>query len=230
VEPCRLDHLVIGAPTLEEGVAYVQEQFGVDIPKGGEHLSMATHNHLMQLGNNTFVELIAPAPALEANPERLVQPRWFGLDERWLQERLTQSPGLIAWVVNCDDLHATSYKSLVSVGAITRITRGDLAWLFALPGDGRLLAGGALPYFMQWETDEHPSLGMKDLGVRLQSLEIAHSQPDWLAARFEELGIGSLATVCSDSESARPRITATFNIPDPANAGESRAVTLSSPF
>jgi len=44
----RIDHLVIGAADLTQGIDYVKECLGVDMPYGGEHEKMGTHNHLMQ--------------------------------------------------------------------------------------------------------------------------------------------------------------------------------------
>lgn len=44
----RIDHLVIGAADLTQGIDYVNECLGVDIPYGGAHEKMGTHNHLLQ--------------------------------------------------------------------------------------------------------------------------------------------------------------------------------------
>lgn len=71
-----LDHLVIGAASLEAGVEYVKEVLGVDIPAGGHHEKMGTCNHLMQLGKDVFLEVIAIDKTLAA-PSR---PRWYGLE------------------------------------------------------------------------------------------------------------------------------------------------------
>lgn len=68
----RIDHLVIGAATLFQGVAYVKECLGVDIPYGGVHMTMGTHNHLMKLGDEIFLEVIAINPDIE----RIEHPRW----------------------------------------------------------------------------------------------------------------------------------------------------------
>ena len=73
--PTRIDHLVIAAGTLEQGVAYVRECLGVSMPFGGVHAKMGTHNHLMQLGNDSFLEVIAINRDIEP-PDR---PRWFGM-------------------------------------------------------------------------------------------------------------------------------------------------------
>ncbi|MEO7742546.1 MAG: VOC family protein [Usitatibacter sp.] len=46
----ELDHLVIAAATLEEGVRYVEAQLGVTMGPGGKHATMGTHNRLLSLG------------------------------------------------------------------------------------------------------------------------------------------------------------------------------------
>lgn len=211
---CRLDHLVIAATTLQEGVDYVQDKFGVDIPAGGQHLNMATHNHVMQLGNSVFLEVIAAAPELEGNPQYVSRPRWFALDEARVQQSIAESPRLIAWVVNTDDLQQVSAASTFSLGTVTPVSRGDLNWLFALPADGRLLAAGALPYVMQWQTDSHPSQRMKDLGITLKHLKVAHRYPQWLKQRLDEIAASHLIEVEATDASNPPQLTAVFEVAD----------------
>ena len=53
----NLDHLVVAATDLKTGVDYVKQTLGVDIPYGGEHQQMGTHNHLMRLGHQIFLEV-----------------------------------------------------------------------------------------------------------------------------------------------------------------------------
>jgi len=77
----RIDHLVIGADNLEQGISFVRERLGIDIPYGGVHPQMGTHNHLVQLGNDIFLEVIAINPDME--PPNA--PRWFGLDDPFIR-------------------------------------------------------------------------------------------------------------------------------------------------
>ena len=93
----KFDHLVVGAKNLEQGVAYIKEKLGVEMPFGGKHLKLGTHNHLIQVGKNIFLEIIAIDPD-QPVPER---PRWFGLDDPLIQMSLDQTPRLLSWVVNC---------------------------------------------------------------------------------------------------------------------------------
>lgn len=187
----KLDHIVIGAATLGQGVDYVKRLLGVDMPEGGSHPSMGTHNHLMQLGNDVFLEVIAINPD-GPTPQR---PRWYGLDDPLVQEKLRQSPRLLTWVVNTDDISALQARTSFAFGEAMPISRGNLNWHFAVPDDGRILAGGMLPYIIQWHTSMHPSNAMADKGCRLKKLEIHHPYRDWLAAILSDIGAESLVEV-----------------------------------
>ena len=72
----KLDHIVIAAQDLAQGAEYLRATLGVDVAPGGKHQSMATHNLLMQLGNDCYLEVIAIDP--EGETPR--HPRWFALD------------------------------------------------------------------------------------------------------------------------------------------------------
>ena len=39
-----LDHVTIGCASLAQGIAYVRERLGVEVPAGGQHPRMGTHN------------------------------------------------------------------------------------------------------------------------------------------------------------------------------------------
>ena len=57
--PNRIDHIAIGASSLADGTAYLQSKIGVDVPAGGKHDLMGTHNCLMGLGDGCYFELIS---------------------------------------------------------------------------------------------------------------------------------------------------------------------------
>ena len=196
----RLDHIVVAAASLEQGAGYIRENLGVDIPAGGFHRSMATHNRLMQLGDDSYLELIAIDPGAAAP----AQPRWFGLDQALMRASLERGPRLLTWVVNTPDIRRLAAAADFDIGAPTALSRDDLRWEIALPDDGRLLADGLLPYCIQWHSQPHPSRGMADLGCRLVRLAIHHNRPDWIAARLGQLGAAHLVEVekIPDSEAS----------------------------
>ncbi|MFV0436013.1 MAG: VOC family protein [Desulfopila sp.] len=189
--PSRLDHLVVAAESLEQGVAFLDEELGVTLPFGGVHLGMGTHNHLARLGEGCFLEIIAPNP-LGKTPSH---PRWFGLDLPQIRAALKRRPRLMAWVVNCDDICQTLGGAGYGLGTPTPVSRGTLNWLFSLPADGRLPAGGALPYLIQWQTDVHPATGMAELGLSFRSLTVRHPEPEWLTEMLASIGAEGLVTV-----------------------------------
>lgn len=173
----KLDHLVIAASTVEEGVAYIQTVLGVDIPPGGKHPQMGTENHVMKLGNKTFLEVIA----IDHKAAPPLYPRWFGLDDPFVRRELERSPRLLTWVVNTDNLAAVKKKSKLDIGNPRNLSRGELEWSFSTPEDGHLLAGGMVPYVIQWHNGpSHPSEMMEDRHCCLLNLEIHHPAPAWL--------------------------------------------------
>ena len=205
----RLDHLVVAALDLQQGVDYIEDKLGVVVPFGGEHLKMGTHNHLIQLGNDVFLEVIAINPELSP-PQR---PRWFGLDDPLVQMSLERGPRLIAWVVNCDNIKEAVGKGGCSFGHPELITRGELSWYFGLPADGRLLGGGFLPYLIQWNTDVHPSKKMSDVGVQLLEFEIQHPHADWLKKNLLTIGASDLVKISALAVGKKPHLRALFSTP-----------------
>lgn len=159
----RFDHLAVSASTLEAGVAAVEDALGVALAPGGKHAHMGTHNRLLGLGD-LYLEVIAidqgaPAPTW---------PRWFNLDHFIGPPRLTN------WVAACDDLNAELALSPAGTGAPVALSRGDLRWTMAVPGDGRLPYEGCFPALISWLGPLHPAALLPDAGVRLDRLEITH--------------------------------------------------------
>ena len=160
----RLDHLVVTAASLEQGVEYVRRELGVEPQKGGEHVRMGTHNCLLRLGERLFLEVIATDPAAP-HPGR---PRWFELDS-------VKSPRLATWVARCDDVRAVAPASL---GKIEPMTRGSFEWLITVSDDGRFPLQGIAPTLIQWLAASHPADGLKDAGCSLVRFEGVHPEPE----------------------------------------------------
>lgn len=187
----HLDHLVVGASSLEAGVEYIKRELGVYIPFGGRHRQMGTHNHLMKLGDYVFLEVIAIDPE-GVQPTR---PRWFGLDDPSVQLRLAKEPSLLTWVVNTSDLEEALTAPSLFFGDVETLSRGELSWYFGLPDDGRLLAGGMLPYLMSWQAEQHPAKNMADVGCRLSGLRLFSPRVEWTRQQLSAIGASSLVEV-----------------------------------
>ncbi|MCP3371273.1 VOC family protein [Bradyrhizobium cajani] len=163
------DHLTVAALSLEEGVAHVHRCLGVAPPPGGSHPLMATHNHLMQLGDGAFLEIIAPD--LRTRPRRT---RWFDLDNPAMRSRLEETPRLINWVVRVPNLGKALSDLGEDFGEPVPVARGSLAWLISVRPDGVMSFDGAFPTLIEWPASPHPSEHMTDLGCRLDRLSIEH--------------------------------------------------------
>jgi len=172
-----LDHLVVAARTLDEGAAWVLERLGAECAPGGKHATMGTHNRLLSLGPESYLEVIAIDP--EAPPP--TRPRWFELDTHEMHARLARGPALVHWVERTNDLEAELHVYPAQV-RIESFTRGALRWRLALTPDGSFPENGSLPTLIQWE-GAHPCDALPDRQIRVERLS---HRP--LAARFSTPG------------------------------------------
>jgi hypothetical protein len=183
VSSTEVDHLVVAAASLEQGVAWCEVTLGITPGPGGKHPLMGTHNRVFSIASAAFpgayFEIIAIDPEALPPPRR----RWFGLDEPALQQRIADAPRLVHLVARSRmlDMHR---RGLVSVGldpglplAMSRDTpQGRLTWQILVRDDGALQFGGALPTLIQWE-GTHPSEHMATCGVTLRELQLGGLPP-----------------------------------------------------
>lgn len=207
---CELDHLVVGAATLDDGVAWLEDKLGVTVPEGGKHPLMGTHNRLMQLGNGTFLEIIAIDPDAAPPGHR----RWYGLDDPQIRERLAASPQLLTWVVRCDDIAVRAAASPISPGPAREARRGHLIWEITVPHDGSLPEGGLFPTLIQWTDGHGPALRMPDLGCRLEGLTLYHPEPDGLRSALASVGADGFVTVEPSGPEAQAGLAAVIGSPN----------------
>lgn len=170
----ELDHLVVGAASLDAGVAWCEAVFGVVPAPGGAHPLMSTHNRLLRIDAPVFprayLEIIAIDPAAPP-PGRA---RWYDLDDGRLQQHLRDGPALIHWVARVPDLDAAcaAWRGAgIERGEALVASRGSLRWRIAVRPDGARLAQGALPTLIEWD-DGHPCDTLPASGVVLDSLDL----------------------------------------------------------
>ncbi len=209
VDMNNLDHIVIAAATLKQGADYIRSTLGVEIPKGGVHQTMGTHNCLMQLGNDAYLEVIAINPGGNAP----ASPRWFGLDTTLLRAAIRHKPRLITWIINTPEIHQLVGSAGFDLGTPIALSRDELKWEIALTDDGRLLADGMLPYCIQWHSRPHPSRGMADRGCLLQSLTIHHNRPRWISGRLDAIEASHLVDVEPLADTRAPYLSAIIDTP-----------------
>ena len=205
-----VDHLVVATTDLAHGVPALEAQLGVRLGAGGRHADFGTHNAVLHLGGSTYLELIAVDPDAPA-PDR---PRWFGLDDPAVRERLAPGPRLLHWVARPPVLPSGPDDH----GERLRLSRDTLAWTLTVPADGALPGDGSglVPSLIAW-TGAHPTDTMPDVGVRLERLVLVGPDAPALRRRLARLGLSGCATVADGP----PLLRAELRTPDGAVVLES---------
>jgi hypothetical protein len=199
---CELDHIVIGARTLAEGVAYVESALGVSASPGGKHTSVSTHNALMPLLRRRYVEIISIDPDAPPSP----RTRWFGLDEPAVQKALATGPKLLAYVVRAQAIPNLSppFPTLDPQPA----QRGAFRWTFGFVADGLRPGGGALPYFIAWDASSaHPCDALPEPVFDLQVFQIATPQATAMQSATAGLDLADVQFVTAPQFELRASVT-----------------------
>jgi glyoxalase-like protein len=176
-----LDHLVYATPDLEATCRELEIRLGVHASAGGQHPGRGTHNALISIGPEAYLEIIGPDPL---QPE--TRPVWFGIDQ------LT-APKLITWAVRIDDLEAfvkeISPNANVGVGAVRSGSRKTpegtkLSWRLTEP---QIVQGvGLIPFLIEWSSLQHPA-DTAITGPRLAQLRIEHPDPELIRKQLNSL-------------------------------------------
>lgn len=191
----ELDHLVIGARTLDEGVAWCEATLGVTPGPGGRHGLMSTHNRLLSVATPEFPRAYLEIIAIDPEAPEPGRVRWFDLDEGRVQQLLSQGPRLLHWVLRVRDIksaHAHWRALGLDAGEVLQASRltphGELRWQIAVRTDGRRLLQGALPLLIEWG-EGHPADTMPASGVQLRSLCLGSLDAEFARRALTGLGL-----------------------------------------
>ena len=195
----RIDHLIVAANSLDEGVHWCQNTLGMTPEPGGSHALFGTHNQLVRLQSDVhslaYLEIIAIDSSAQPTRDKHL-PRWFDLDAPAIRQQLQQEgPQLIHWVVSVPSL-ATAILNLSALnidrGSVIEASRptkkGLLQWKISVRDDGQRLFGGALPTLIEWG-DEHPTQLLIEPALKLCSLSLQHPQAQQLLLALSAIGL-----------------------------------------
>jgi hypothetical protein len=201
----RIDHLVIAARTLDEGVRWCEATLGVAPGPGGTHPLMGTHNRLLSIASDEFAQAYLEIIAIDPARRPLREPgrqRWFDLDDAMLQDGLARhGPRLIHFVARVGDaqaaLHALATGPVpIDRGALIEASRdsvaGRLDWKISVRDDGQRLFYGALPTVIEWGP-VHPADMLPASGIALRSLRARHPRHAVLRDVLDTLGLADVA-------------------------------------
>jgi hypothetical protein len=194
-----IDHLIWVVPDLYWGMGEIERRLGVRPAVGGRHRNLGSHNALLALGGDTYLEIMAADPGLP----RPARGRLFGLDD-------LAGPRLATWVLRCEAIEARTAQAAregLDLGAIHAGSRERpdgtvVAWKISDPYAERLQ--GMVPFLIAWGNTLHPARSAP-AGGRLAALRIGHPDPE--AVRR---ALASLAVALPVHYAARPELTATI--------------------
>lgn len=197
-----LDHLVYAVPDLTSAAADLAARTGVQASPGGRHVGRGTHNALLALGPDTYLEIIAPDPT-QPPP---ATPRPFGLDT-------LATPHLLTWAMKAPDIDArvaAARAAAYDPGVVLSMsrTRPDgvrLAWRLTLTP--RLPGDGLVPFLIDWGTTADPAAGAAT-GCTLIALRAEHPEPAIIRPLLKALNAD-----LSLSHGVAPALIATLETP-----------------
>ena len=159
----RIDHFMYAAASLDEGVEWATNTFGVAPAYGGEHVGLGTRNALLSLGS-AYLEIIAPDPAQQV--AGTLGEQFAGLS----------AGGLVTWAAEGDlsTIAATLSECGVKTAGPNRTQRqtadGDLlVWELLFPAGSA--HGMRMPFFIDWLECANPK-ATNPVGGEFQSLSI----------------------------------------------------------
>ena len=178
-----IDHIVYAAPNLAAGTATVEALVGMSAAPGGPHPGMGTRNTLMSLGDDVYLEIIAPDPSQPDPPNG----RPFAID--------AMSEGrLITFAVHASE--GETIEDVTAAMAACGEDPGPISAMSRVKPDGEeihwsltMAAGpGLVPFVIEWGNTTHPAT-VTPTGCRLVSLAGTHLDPGHIKALHSAIGI-----------------------------------------
>ena len=233
----QIDHIVVVAQTLEQGVAWCEATLGITPQPGGDHPQFGTHNRIFKIATPNFplayFEIIAikkiatkaintPARGKIEGKNEAKSSRWFDMDDAALQTAVATEPRLVHFVAQTEDIQAgrTALKAIgvdrgPAVEASRHTRKGRLEWKITVRDDGQRLFNGALPSLIQWGKNSdveplrlHPRNTLPRSGVSLQSVSVTSSTPEKLQAAYDAVGLVGVSVSAGEAN-----ITVTLKTP-----------------
>ena len=199
----RLDHFVVAIDDLDRGIDAFEARTGVRPVPGGEHPDLGTHNALVSLGPDRYLEILAPRPGATVDPSF-----------RGVAEHRELTPYL--WALATDDVDVVRAALHAHGFPVPEITPGSRR-----TGNGALLRWSMLhlgpeappgsPFFIQWlPGGAHPAT-TAPTGCTLEGFTVASSEPDELRGLLAAVEMDAAVTEGPAStielETPRGRVT-----------------------
>ena len=150
---------------------------------GGRHPGRGTHNALISLGRDSYLEVIAPDP----NQPTPAGGRSFEIDtlpQAQLRTWAVKAPGIDARVQRARE---AGYDPGEPRAMSREQPDGQrLAW--RLTASGQSAGGWLVPFLIDWGDGAHPARSAPG-GVELEALRAEHPRPETVTPLLEALGV-----------------------------------------
>jgi hypothetical protein len=207
----RLDHVsyVASHDQISDVVQRIGSQIGTAFVDGGIHPRFGTRNFTAPLLNGQYIEVVCPLdhPAAEQTP--------FG---KAVTRKANEGGGWLSWVFSTEDLapiEAELGRKAVE-GHRRRPDGTELTWKQI--GIIELLDSADLPFFIQWESSEHPCKdGKPAAAIKKIEINIAPKNREYIesiASKSDNLNISNLIMTINNSseiDNGITQITFTYN-------------------
>jgi hypothetical protein len=147
---------------------------------------MGTYNHLLQLGDTVYLEIVALDPEADG-PGRA---RWFGLDDRKkVRSDWDEGRRLRGWVARTEAIDAIIAGHRGIFGEKVPLPVVNSSFDFAIPDDGSLPLDGAAPSIIDRRGKPRSMATIADLGARLRSFTLEHPDPAAVEALYRAMTV-----------------------------------------
>ena len=180
----KIDHIVYTVPDLEQAMDDLEQRLGIRPVFGGYHSTKGTKNALINLGNESYLEILA----IDEQNTKISMPRWMGVD--------LEGPAQITrWSLKSEDLQQDSqilqeYHPEMGVieGGQRSMTDGRLlTWEMILPLAAPRVE--LMPFMTDWQRSEiHPTQELPE-GCELLGMRFFHPDPGRANEYLENLGV-----------------------------------------
>lgn len=179
----RIDHIAYAVPDLAKGCKDLEEKLGCQVIIGGRHLNNGTHNALVNLGNEIYLELLA----IDQENIDIQAPRWMGVD-------IITEPRVTRWAIKSDDLTSELANLKKYNEGLAQSFEGSrkkqdgtiLRWHMALPLPSPEIE--LAPFAVDWKDSIHPTKSLPD-ECELIGIEFKDPNPSAIHELFSTLDI-----------------------------------------
>lgn len=177
-KPENIDHVILAINNLDKGVEQFKALTGIEAVYGGAHPNSFTHNALVSLDGDTYLEIIAPRPDATNVPEEFLK-----------YDSLTPW----GWAIRTRNIETTRTKLKASGFDCSDNAQGSRS-----KPDGTLLSWTTMmikdqpdfPFFIEWGKEVvHPSVSSPK-GCALKSLSITSANEKLLSKLNVTLDLG----------------------------------------